>query len=164
MLAASPVFAADGGKSLNVAKCDKAIIGSGPADWRLHSATAGPVGVWKPALGKMWESGGQLYTKMGLLIAGHAAVKVSVPPALRKRVFLYYGRYRDRSGHPTTLFTNAPGFAAIEFQPCVDQPRTIWPGGVRVRGTLAVHLTVTVPGRPPLLLRLGRPHVFQPAQ
>jgi hypothetical protein len=40
---------------------------------------------------------------MGLLVAGHAAVKVSVPPALRKRVFLYYGRYLDRDGHPTTL-------------------------------------------------------------
>lgn len=108
LLAAAPIVAADGSESSNVAKCDKAIIGSGPADWRLHSATAGPVGVWKPPLGKMWKTGGQLYTKMGLLVAGHAAVKVSVPPALRERVFLYYGRYRDRNGHPTTLFTSAP--------------------------------------------------------
>ncbi len=87
-----PVIAADGAENLNLAKCDKAIIGSGPADWRLHSATAGPVGVWKPPLGKMWRSGRQLYTKMPLLVAGHGPVTVSVPPALRKRVFLYYGR------------------------------------------------------------------------
>ena len=83
-----------------------------------------------------------------------------MPPGLRGRVFLYYGRVLDRNGNPTTSFNQARGYEETEFQPCEDRPRTIWPGGVRIKGTAAVHLTVTVAGRAPMILRLGRPQIY----
>jgi hypothetical protein len=165
LLTISPIAAADPSASFNVAKCDKAIVGHGVPDWRQGSLAAGPVGIPRHPLSRMEKApNGQLYTKMGLLVEGHSAVKVSVPARLRKRVFLYYGRIIDNHGQVTTSFFGAHGYTETEFQPCEDRLRTIWPGGVRIKGTGAVHLTVTVAGRAPMILRLGRPRVFQPTR
>ena len=113
----------------NVAPCEKAMIGHGPAGWRGESV----------------------------------AVTVSVPPDLRGRVFLYYGSMRDRDGQPTTSFVNNRGYDETEFQLCGNKPRTIWPGGLRVRGTGTVRLNVEVAGRErPYVLHLGRPHEYRP--
>jgi hypothetical protein len=98
-----------------------------------------------------------LVTKMPLLVEGRepAVVTVSVPPALRGRVFLYYGA-------PST-FTQDRGFAAIEFQLCGDKPRTVWPGGIRVKGTAPVRLDVLTEDREqPYALRLGQPKAYAP--
>lgn len=147
----------------NVATCDKAMIGHGSADWRSESIVAGPVGVARHPLDQMSPGGNGLTTKMPVLIEGRApeTVTISVPTTLRKRVFLYYGRLIGRDGKPTTLFTKARGYSETEFQLCGDKPRTVWPGGIRVKGRAPVHLLVEAEGQEPIRLPLGRPHVYQ---
>lgn len=149
--------------STNVAACDQAIIGHGSADWRSESVVAGPVGVRRPPLKRMFPSRRGLTTKMPVLVEGRApeTVTVSVPPRLRSRVFLYYGRVIGRDGKPTTLITKARGYSEIEFELCDNKPRTIWPGGVRIKGQGPVHLLVEIDGRKPMRLHLGRPEAYR---
>ncbi len=148
----------------NVAPCEKAIIGHGSADWRSESIVAGPVGVRRHPLSAMSQgAGGWFMTKMGLLVEGRApeTVTVSVPPQLRHRVFLFYGKIRDRDGNPSFSFRNTRGYGETEFQLCGNKPRTIWPGGIRIKGTAPVQLLVTVEGAAePIPLRLGRPKAY----
>ena len=159
--ASEPVEATDA----NVAACSpsQTTVGSGSADWRRGSVVAGPVAIARHPLRGMDEAkNGQLYTKMGLLVAGHQFVVISVPLALRSRVFLYYGRVLDNEGDPTKSFYGARGYAETEFRPCHDKPRTIWPGGVRVIGHGPVNLLVTIEGRSASAsLPLGRPVVLR---
>jgi hypothetical protein len=139
------------------------MVGSGSPYWRRESLDAGPVGVrHKPLrdMGRFGRGGRQLATKMPLLVEGHEPVTVSVPPRLRHRVFLYYGSHEGRNGGRSTSFADYPGDNAVEFHPCADKPRTIWPGGVRVKGSKPVHLTVTVAGGNSVPLRLGRPTLY----
>ena len=141
--------------SSGVAPCETAIIGHGSPSWRSESLAAGPVGVMRNPLRRMSQTKKGLVTKMPLLVEGRepAVVTVSVPPALRGRVFLYYGA-------PST-FTQDRGFAAIEFQLCGNKPRTVWPGGIRVKGTAPVRLKVFTEDRTePYVLKLGRPQPF----
>jgi hypothetical protein len=148
---------AGSGAESSVAPCDRAMIGHGPADWRRGSVSAGPVGVIRQPLHSMEQTRRGLVAKMPLLVEGREpeTVTVSVPPALRQRVFLYYGA-------PST-FAADRGYGEIEFQPCANKPRTIWPGGIRIKGRKPVHLLVSVEGRPePVPLRLGRPQVYRP--
>lgn len=157
-IAAGLAMVAGGPGGSGVAPCETAIIGHGSPDWRSHSVVAGPVGVMRPPLARMQRQKNGLVTKMPLLVEGRepATVTVSVPAALRGRVFLYYGA-------PST-FTQDRGFAAVEFQLCGNKPRTVWPGGIRVKGTAPVRLDVYTEVREaPFVLRLGRPKVFEPA-
>ena len=155
-LAATLALTAPAAES-NVAPCERAIIGHGSAAWRSESAAAGPVGVRRHPLSAMSRESNGLVTKMPILVEGREpeTVTVSVPPALRKRVFLYFG---DASS-----FARDHGYPEIEFQLCGDKPRTIWPGGVRVKGMAPVHLDVFAEGRPePYVLHLGRPKLYRP--
>jgi hypothetical protein len=151
--------AAGAGTESNTADCSKAMVGSGPPDWRGRSMLAGPVAVFKAPLAHVSRSGsGDFVAKMPLLVQGTEPVTVSVPPGLRGRVFLYYGRILGRDGKPTTSFAGARGYEETEFQPCADKPRTVWPGGLRIKGRAPVHLLVhTGAGAAPIPLRLGRP-------
>lgn len=153
------------GTHANVAPCEKAMIGHGPAGWRSESVVAGPVGMRRHPLSRMSRlgNGGDLVAKAPILVEGREpeTVTVSVPPDLRGRVFLYYGSMRDRDGQPTTSFVNTRGYDETEFQLCGGKPRTVWPGGLRVRGNGPVRLNVSAAGRT-YVLRLGRPKVFQP--
>jgi hypothetical protein len=148
----------------NVAPCEKAVLGSGPPDWKQRALIAGPVGVFRHPLSRMSRTGnGQLTAKMPLLVEGHTPITVSVPPRLRQRVFLYYGEVLDRDGNPTTSFAAARGYGETRFEPCPNRPRTPWPGGIRVKGTAPVRLNVFMEDRAePFVLRLGRPRVYQP--
>jgi len=149
----------------NVAPCDKAIIGHGSVDWRSEAVVAGPVGVRRHPLSAMSPTRNGFVTKMPLLVEGREpeTVTVSVPAELRKRVFLYYGRILGRDGQPASTFADARGYGETEFQLCGSKPRTIWPGGIRVKGRAPVRLLVTVEGRPaPISLRLGRPKAYKP--
>jgi len=148
----------------NVAPCDRAIIGHGSAGWRGESVVAGPVGVRRQPLRDMTLSRGWYTTKMPLLVEGREpeTVTVSVPPRLRDRVFLVYGEVRDRDGNPTFSFRNTRGYGETEFQPCDNKPRTIWPGGIKVKGDQPVQLLVTPEGAAPIPLRLGRPRAHEP--
>ncbi|HVS99912.1 MAG TPA: hypothetical protein VHE08_05285 [Solirubrobacterales bacterium] len=156
--------AAGAGTEANVADCSQAIIGSGRATWRSESVVAGPVGVNGAAIRTMSRTGsGDLINKMPLLVEGEDAVTVSVPRALRKRVFLYYGQLEGRDGKPTHSFAEARGTGETKFRPCTDKPRTVWGGGIRVRGTGPVRLLVHQDGgAEPAILHLGRPRVYKP--
>jgi hypothetical protein len=160
VLALEPASGA--GTESNVAACPKAIIGSANSHWREESVSAGPVGVGKAPLARMSRTkNGDFVTELPLLVEGKEAVTVSVPPDLRRRVFLYYGRIVGRDGKVTDSFAAARGYGETEFQPCPDKPRTIWSGGLRIKGTAPVHLLVhTGGGASPIPLELGRPQVY----
>jgi hypothetical protein len=107
---------------------------------------------------------GHLVTKMPLLVEGHDPVTVSVPPRLRHRVFLHYGTHEGRDGGRSTSFYGYPGDSSIEFRPCPDKPRTIWPGGIRIKGRAPVQLLVEAEGGPArAVLPLGRPQLYKPS-
>jgi hypothetical protein len=147
-----------------VASCDPGpvTIGSGKPTWRRESLSAGPLGIRRNPLSEMGPYSQRkpnvLVTKAPVLVEGPDTVTLSVPPRLAHRVFLYYGFHEGRDGRRSTWFYDYPGDSSIEFQPCADKPRTIWPGGLRVKGRGPVHLDVTVAGQTkPVVLRLGRP-------
>jgi len=148
----------------NVAPCEKAIIGHGSAGWRSESLAAGPVGVRRQPLKDMSLAGRWYTTKLPILVEGRApeTVTVSVPPRLRQRVFLIYGEVRDRDGNPSFSFRNTRGYGETEFQLCGNKPRTIWPGGIKIKGDKPVHLLVSAEGEAPVPLRLGRPQAYEP--
>jgi hypothetical protein len=149
----------------NIAPCDKAIIGHGSTAWPSESIVAGPVGVRRHPLSQMSQTQNGFVTKMPLLVEGREpeTVTVSVPPRLHNRVFLLYGNVLDRDGNPSSSFRNTRGYGETEFQPCGDKPRTIWPGGIRVKGKAPVQLDVFTEGRAePYTLRLGRPKLYEP--
>jgi hypothetical protein len=143
------------------ATCEKGpvIIGSGSAGWRRTSLDAGPLGVAEHPLSNMSRTGnGQLVAKMPALVEGQAPVTLSVPLRLRRRVFIYYGFHRGPDGRRSTGF-DGHGSSEVVFRPCADKPRTIWPGGIRVKGgRRPVRLLVRVEGSSaPIPLPLGRP-------
>ncbi|HEY1355601.1 MAG TPA: hypothetical protein VGF09_04735 [Solirubrobacterales bacterium] len=135
--------------------------GSGSSDWRRTSLDAGPVGVLEHPLSHMSRTAnGQLVTKMPALVESQAPVTLSVPQRLRDRVFIYYGFHQGRDGRRSTSL-DGPGFSEVVFHPCTDKPRTIWPGGIRIKGTQSVRLLVETEASPrPIPLVLGRPRVF----
>lgn len=145
----------------NLATCDDAIIGEGPDDWRSRALTAGPVSVFRQPLSQMDRTKNGLVAKMPMMIRGEAPVTVSVPPSSRGRVFLYYGRIIGRDGKPTSSVYDARGYGETRFEPCPSRARTPFPGGIRIRGTKPVCLTVKVEGEPRgYALRLGKPAVY----
>lgn len=165
MIFASSAFAAP--VAPQVASCDPGpvMIGSGKPGWRTESVAAGPLGIRRQPLRDMTpyrkQAPGELVTKAPILIEGHDTVRLSVPPRLTHRVWLYYGFHKGQDGRRSTSFYDSPGSSAIEFQPCADKPRTVWPGGIRVKGRKPVHLNVTAAGQAdPVLLKLGRPTVY----
>jgi len=150
-----------------VASCDPGpvMIGSGKPSWRGESLSAGPLGIHRHPLRQMTPyrqtEPNVLVTKAPILVEGDDPVTLSVPPAMTHRVFLYYGFHEGPDGKRSTSFLGFPGSSAVEFQPCSDKPRTIWPGGIRVKGRKSVSLDVTVAGRTESIpLRLGRPTVY----
>ncbi|HET7053186.1 MAG TPA: hypothetical protein VFI09_04625 [Solirubrobacterales bacterium] len=141
------------------------MIGSGKPTWRRESAVAGPLGIRRHPLRDMspyrQAEPNVLVTKAPILVEGAEPVTLSVPPALVDRVFLYYGFHKGPDGKRSTAFYGYPGSSTVEFQPCADKPRTVWPGGLRVKGRGPVHLDVGVAGRTDSIpLRLGRPAVY----
>jgi hypothetical protein len=145
------------------ATCEKGPVtaGSGSPDWRRTSLDAGPVGVLEHPLSHMSRTrNGQYVAKMPALVEGQEPVTLSVPPGLRHRVFIYYGFHEGRNGRRSTAL-DGPGFSEVVFHPCTDRPRTIWPGGIRVKGTQPVRLLVQPEaGQTPLPLVLGRPRAL----
>jgi len=162
----APATVAAGARA-QVATCEQGpvMVGSGSPNWRRSSFDAGPLGVRANPLSQMSKTrNGQLVTKMPALVERGAAVVLRVPPRLRHRVFLYYGAMRDGAGRRTTRIAGSPGFSEVEFRPCSTKPRTIWPGGIRVKGRKPVWLAVQVEGSPDTIpLSLGRPKPYSPA-
>lgn len=151
----------------HVASCDPGpvMIGSGKATWRRESLSAGPLGIRRRPLRDMTPRSRQepsvLVTKAPILVEGGDAVTLAVPASLVNRVFLYYGFHEGPDGKRSTSFNGYPGSSSVEFRPCADKPRTIWPGGIRVRGRKPVRLNVTVAGQSDAYqLLLGRPTLY----
>ena len=149
---------------IQVATCEPGpvIAGSGSADWRRTSLDAGPIGVLEHPLSHMSRTrNGQYVAKMPALVEGQAPVTLSVPQRLRHRVFIYYGFHKGRDGRRSTAL-DGPGSSEVIFHPCPDRPRTIWPGGIRLKGTKPVRLLVQAEGSPTAVpLVLGRPKVLR---
>ena len=127
-----------------VARCDKAIIGPGPADWRQRSIVAGRFGLAKGDLGTAQVVDGVLTAKRMALVAGEKKLVLRVPAAERDRVRLNYGLLRNL--HP---FTAGP--VQITFSPCQDKPRTVWPGGLMLKDRHPVTLEVVAGGKPAVI-------------
>ena len=163
LLAVVPAAAAP--TESHVASCDPGPVmaGSGKAAWRQESLSVGPLGIRRRPLRDMTpltpRQPNVMVTKAPILIEGHKPVTLSVPPRLAHRVFLYYGFHKGPDGKRSTSFNGYPGSSSIEFQPCTDKPRTIWPGGIRVKGRKPVQLKVTAGGRTESL-PLGRPELY----
>ena len=140
------------GRSDSIARCT-GFIGQGSKDWRKESIVAGPVGVNRePApLSFMTRTpDNALGTKMGLLIEGQDRIRISIPNG-SQRILLMYGR---KAG---TVYSNR-GFRSIVFVPCEGNRRTIFPGGIKVKGRRAVRLKVSrEDGSESWTLKLGRP-------
>lgn len=150
-----------------IASCEPGpvMVGSSKPTWRRESVVAGPLGIRHQPLREMSSYSPRkpnvLVTKAPILVEGVTPVTLSVPPALADRVFLYFGFHEGADGKRSTSFYDSPGSSAIEFRPCADRPRTIWPGGLRVKGRGPVRLRVTVEGQSePMPLPLGRPTVY----
>lgn len=148
----------------HVASCDPGPVmaGSGKATWREESLSAGPLGIRRHPLREMTAYTArrpiEYVTKAPILVESPEAVTLSVPPHLAHRVFLYYGFHKGPDGKRSTSFYGYPGNSSIQFQPCTGKPRTIWPGGIRVKGRKPVQLNVTMAGQSEVHhLRLGRP-------
>jgi hypothetical protein len=167
--AVSPALA--GTAEPHVASCDPGpvMIGSGKPGWRGESLSAGPLGLRRSPLSQMSPYSQRkpdvLVAKAPILVEGHDTVTLSVPPDLAHRVFLYYGFHEGPDGKRSTSFHGFPGSSSIEFRPCADKPRTIWPGGIRVKGTKPVRLDVAVAASAEPIVRtlpLGRPSRYSP--
>lgn len=144
---------------VHIADCDLVMAGSGEPSWRRDSLHTSRLGMRRRPLRRMSPAspkrpGRGLTTKAPIIVEGHAPVIMRVPPPLRGRVFLYYGPNNARQ----FSFTRFRGFSTIEFRPCADRPRTVWPGGLRVIGRKPVSLIVDESGDRPVRLRFGRPN------
>jgi hypothetical protein len=110
----------EGGKRMS---CEKGFIGSGSADWREDAASIGPVGLVGSGrdFSKMTRdrSDGLFHTKTPMIVEGHEAVELIVPPGQRTRVALDV----DRGGP----------YRQLTFTPCDEKPRTIWAAGLVLR-------------------------------
>lgn len=133
--------------------------GIGAAAWPGSSPAAGALRVPGQPLAQMVEvKAGQFAARMPVLVGGHDYIVLSVPLALRNRVFLYYGRVADGKGRSLSSFRGVAGYAEVEFQPCRDRSRTAWPGAIRVIGRAPVRLLATIEGQPRSIpLALGSP-------
>jgi hypothetical protein len=152
----------------SVAVCGRSLSPTsiGGAAWRGTSPTGGGLRLPGQPLANVVEvTRGQFAARMPVLISGHDYIVLSVPLALRKRVFLYYGRVADGAGRPLGSLRSEASYAEVEFQPCGDRPRTVWPGAIRVIGRAPVSLLATIEGQPRSIpLALGSPSPRREAQ
>jgi pimeloyl-ACP methyl ester carboxylesterase len=125
-----------------VATCDDAIIGSGQPDYRKRSTTAGTFSLFGGGrdFSNASRQGNVFVAKMPAIVAGHAAVTVTVSPKDQSRARLVYGSLHS----PRSL---ADGATSVVFKPCGDKPRTVYPGGMVLADRRPVKLQVKRGGR-----------------
>ena len=125
-----------------VARCGDAIIGSGDPQWRRHSTVAGDFGLFGSGRDFQRASriGDVFQAKIPAILESRQRAVLLVPPAERGRVGLLYGpaKQADSVGQ-------AP--SQVTFDPCTDQRRTVWPGGLVLASRKPVTLRVTHDGR-----------------
>lgn len=143
----------------SVAACGRSSSAAKVATSPGSSPAAGALRLPGNPLAKMVEvKAGQFAARMPVLVGGRDYIVLSVPLALRNRVFLYYGRVANQAGRPLNSLRGVAGYAEVEFQPCRDRVRTVWPGAIRVVGRAPVRLLATIEGQPRSVpLALGTP-------
>src|SRR6266511_4515741 len=122
--------------------------------WRHRSTVVGPFGFYGE--GRDFRFGAverpathDLVTKVPAIVEGDRRVTVSIPAAERDRVRLVYGPIQ-------TLFPD--GVSAVTFQPCPEDPRTAWAGGLVLRDRRPVTVDVRLQGSDrDIPVVLGRP-------
>ena len=131
--------------STAAAGCHSAILGNADARWRQRSTVVGNLGFYGPnrdfrqALRS--GKGGDLITKMPVIIEGNSGATVWVPRVERDRVALLFGPiptgdvYRIEDGH-----------AKVRFKPCTGRKRTGWVGGLVLHDRRPVALKVRLAG------------------
>jgi hypothetical protein len=146
-------------RRVNVARCDSAIPGNADGRWRERSTAVGNAGFYGP--GRDFRSaqrsgdGGDLITKMPVIIEGGSGMTLWIPRQERDRVALLFGKIPA-----TEPYEIGDGYTQVRFVPCTDRERTGFVGGlalrdrrpvalkVRLEGTDRIH-TVTLGGLPP---------------
>lgn len=91
-----------------------------------------------------------MVTKMMLMVIGRQPVRVSIPDG-SDRAWLYYGR-------KASAFAGSTSYRSVVLHPCRNKKRTVFPGGIRVKGGQPVRLLVSPLGKDAArVLPLGRP-------
>ena len=129
-------------------RCNQAIIGAGPPDWRkIAVGVAGPFGLGsKEGLprGLAHSTGGRVgevfSVQLQALVEGHRKVVLRVPDSERSRVGLIYGHTSGANSLPEAA-------RQVTFEPCADKPRTVWPGGLALLDRQPITLEVLSAGK-----------------
>ena len=131
--------------TVNVARCDSAVGGSADRRWRERSTVVGNVGFYGPGrdfrTAQRTAKGGDLMTKMPVIIQGDLGATVWVPRGERDRVALLFGK--SPGPDPNEI---RDGNTKVRFEPCTDRERTGFVGGLALRDRQPVALRVRLQG------------------
>ena len=134
-----------------VVDCSAAILNRVDPRWRHRSVVRGNIGLYGNAAdidtAARWGVGAY-WTKIPVILAGHAEATLRVASRDRDRVGLTYG---PSASSPATLNDGARGLTSaprtVRFVPCANRPTTAWPGGLVLADRNPVSFRVRVDGR-----------------
>lgn len=128
-----------------VARCDSAIAGNADPRWRQRATIVGNLGFYGPGrdfdLAYRHDKGGDLVSKLPVIIEGSSGATVWVPREERNRVALLFGKIR--ASEPYTI---EDGHAQVRFEPCNGRKRTGFVGGLILRDRQKVAFRVRLNG------------------
>jgi hypothetical protein len=134
------------GWGVSVARCDSAVSGNADRRWRERSTVVGNVGFYGPGRdfrsAQRSDGGGDLITKMPVIIQGDAGATVWIPRDERDRVALLFGKIA--ASEPYEI---RDGYVQVRFEPCTDRERTGFVGGLVLRDRRPVDLKVLLEGK-----------------
>jgi len=141
---------------VSVARCDSAIRANADRRWRARSTAVGNVGFYGPgrdfSTAQRSVDGGDLITKMPVIIEGGSGATVRVPRQEWDRVALLFGKVP--ADEPYEI---RDGYTQVRFEPCGDRERTGFVGGLALRDRQPVALTMRLEGTDRIhTVRLGR--------
>jgi len=135
--------------------CSAAILNRVDPEWRSRSVVSGGLGLYANAADVRTADGwgpSAFWTKIPVIVDGHAPAKLAVAAADTERVGLTYGNGPGVSS-PATSDDGARGLAraprSMRFVPCPDRSPTGWAGGlVLADRLLPLRFRVRVGGGP----------------
>lgn len=131
--------------AVGVAGCGSATLGNADRRWRERSTVVGNAGFYGPGrdFGSAHRSGngGDLITKMPVIIEGDSGATIWVPREERDRVAMLFGKIP--ASEPYEI---RDGYAQVRFEPCTDRERTGFVGGLVLRDRRPVALKVRLEG------------------
>lgn len=134
-----------GRAAVGVAGCNSAVAGNADRRWRERSTIVGHLGFYGPGrdfrAAYRHDKGGDLVTKMPVIIEGSSGATVWVPREERDRVGMLFGKIP--ASEPYAI---DDGFVEVRFEPCTDRKRTGFVGGLVLRDRQPVALKVRMDG------------------